>query len=168
MGSASGLEVGTRWSRSPGRSPARRLDDTDEIHLERLYKPVFVMKPSSIKCSEGQTARFDLKVVGRPMPDTYWFHDGKRIISEGILFIVIKEDGTQSLIIVPAVPKDSGEWTVVAQNRAGRTSVSVALSVEGMFCGETEEHHSEAGNFGGVGCQSHWKPPTRHSLAEEQ
>lgn len=47
--------------------------------------------------------------------------------------IVIKEDGTQSLIIVPAVPKDSGEWTVVAQNRAGRTSVSVTLSVEGKF-----------------------------------
>ncbi|MEQ2170436.1 hypothetical protein GOODEAATRI_000276 [Goodea atripinnis] len=41
------------------------------------------------------------------------------------------DDGTQSLIIVPAVPKDSGEWTVVAQNRAGRTSVSLTLSVEG-------------------------------------
>ncbi|CAG5962708.1 unnamed protein product, partial [Menidia menidia] len=81
--------------RRGARSPARRLEETDEAQLERLYKPVFVLKPSSIKCSEGQTARFDLKIV-------------------------IKEDGTQSLIIVPAVPKDSGEWTVVAQNRAGR------------------------------------------------
>ncbi|KAK7879518.1 hypothetical protein WMY93_033766, partial [Mugilogobius chulae] len=62
-------------SRSPGRSPARRLDETDEAALERLYKPVFVMKPSSARCSEGQTARFDLKVVGRPMPETYWFHN---------------------------------------------------------------------------------------------
>uniref|UniRef100_A0AAQ6I8C5 Ig-like domain-containing protein n=1 Tax=Anabas testudineus TaxID=64144 RepID=A0AAQ6I8C5_ANATE len=66
---------GRSSSRSPGRSPARRLDETDEAQLERLYKPVFVMKPSSCKCSEGQTARFDLKVVGRPMPDTYWFHN---------------------------------------------------------------------------------------------
>lgn len=65
-------------SRSPGRSPARRLDETDEAQLERLYKPVFVMKPTSIRCSEGQTARFDLKVVGRPMPDTYWFFNGER------------------------------------------------------------------------------------------
>jgi titin len=68
-------------SRSPGRSasgsPARRLDETDEAQLERLYKPVFVLKPSSCKCTEGQTARFDLKVVGRPMPETYWFHNGK-------------------------------------------------------------------------------------------
>lgn len=48
--------------------------------------------------------------------------------------IVIKEDGTQSMIVVPAMPQDSGEWTVVAQNRAGKTSVSVTLSVEGIMC----------------------------------
>ncbi|MEQ2199249.1 hypothetical protein XENOCAPTIV_011164 [Xenoophorus captivus] len=82
---------------------------------------------------EGQTARFDLKVVGRPMPETYWFHNGQQIVNDFTHKIVIKEDGTQSLIIVPAVPKDSGEWTVVAQNRAGRTSVSLTLSVEASF-----------------------------------
>ncbi|KAG7233683.1 hypothetical protein INR49_006720, partial [Caranx melampygus] len=120
---------GRSSSRSPGRSPARRLEETDEAQLERLYKPVFVMKPSSIKCSEGQTARFDLKVVGRPMPDTYWFHNGQQVVNDYTHKIVIKEDGIQSLIIVPAMPKDSGEWTVVAQNRAGRTSVSVNLTV---------------------------------------
>lgn len=117
-------------SRSPGRSPARRLDETDEAQLERLYKPVFVMKPSSYKCSEGQTARFDLKVVGRPMPETYWFHNGQQVVSDHTHKIVVKEDGTQSLIIVPALPQDSGEWTVVAQNRAGRSSISVTLTVD--------------------------------------
>ena len=45
--------------------------------------------------------------------------------------IVVKEDGTQSLIIVPATPHDSGEWTVVAQNRAGRSNISVTLTVDG-------------------------------------
>lgn len=48
--------------------------------------------------------------------------------------IVIKEDGTQSLIIVPAMPEDSGEWAVIAQNRAGKASVTVTLSVEGIYC----------------------------------
>nr|XP_046259560.1 titin-like isoform X2 [Scatophagus argus] len=117
-------------SRSPGRSPARRLDETDESQLERLYKPVFVMKPSSCKCSEGQTARFDLKVVGRPMPDTYWFHNGQQVVSDYTHKIVVKEDGTQSLIIVPAMPQDSGEWTVIAQNRAGRSSITITLTVD--------------------------------------
>ncbi|XP_078142269.1 titin-like [Centroberyx gerrardi] len=121
---------GRSSSRSPGRSPARRLDETDEAQLERLYKPVFVMKPSSSKCSEGQTARFDLKVVGRPMPDTYWFHNGQQVVSDYTHKIVVKEDGTQSLIIVPAMPQDSGEWTVIAQNRAGKTSISVTLTVD--------------------------------------
>ncbi|KAF7659178.1 hypothetical protein LDENG_00002630, partial [Lucifuga dentata] len=117
-------------SRSPGRSPARRLDETDEAQLERLYKPVFVMKPSSYRCSEGQTARFDLKVVGRPMPDTYWFHAGQQVVSDYTHKVVVKEDGTQSLIITPALPQDSGEWTVVAQNRAGRSSMSITLTVD--------------------------------------
>lgn len=65
---------------SPARlSPGRRLEETDESQLERLYKPVFVLKPTSFKCLEGQTARFDLKVVGRPMPETFWFHNGKNM-----------------------------------------------------------------------------------------
>ncbi|XP_034092914.1 titin-like, partial [Gymnodraco acuticeps] len=121
---------GRSSSRSPGRSPARRLDETDEAQLERLYKPVFVLKPSSVKCSEGQTARFDLKVVGRPMPDTFWFHNGQQVGNDYTHKIVVKEDGIQSLIIVPAMPQDSGEWTVIAQNRAGRTSVALTLTVE--------------------------------------
>ncbi|XP_051980649.1 titin-like, partial [Xyrauchen texanus] len=120
--------------RSPGRSvsrsPARRLDDTDETQLERLYKPVFVQKPSSFRCFEGQTARFDLKVVGRPMPDTYWFHIGQQVVNDYTHKIVVKEDGTQSMIVVPAMPQDSGEWSVVAQNRAGKAIVSMTLTVE--------------------------------------
>ncbi|XP_051566259.1 titin-like [Myxocyprinus asiaticus] len=117
-------------ARSVSRSPARRLDDTDETQLEWLYKPVFVQKPSSFRCSEGQTARFDLKVVGRPMPDTYWFHNGQQVVNDYTHKIVVKEDGTESMIVVPAMPQDSGEWIVVAQNRAGKTTVSVTLTVE--------------------------------------
>ncbi|XP_039185115.1 titin-like isoform X6 [Crotalus tigris] len=115
---------------SPSRSPARRLDETDEGQLERLYKPVFVLKPTSFKCAEGQTARFDLKVVGRPMPETYWFHNGQQVLNDYTHKIVIKEDGTQSMIIVPAMPSDSGEWVVIAQNRAGKASISMTLTVE--------------------------------------
>lgn len=53
------------------------------------------------------------------------------MINDNTHKIVIKEDGTQSLIIVPALPQDSGEWTVVAQNRAGRASLNVTLTVDG-------------------------------------
>lgn len=59
---------------------------------------------------------------------------GQQVINDYTHKIVIKEDGTQSLIIVPAMPDDSGEWAVIAQNRAGKASVSMTLTVEGTYC----------------------------------
>lgn len=61
--------------------------------------------------------------------------------------IVIKEDGTQSLIISPAVPLDSGEWTVIAQNRAGRSSTSVTLSVDGETAAHELCRRATSGHF---------------------
>lgn len=58
---------------------------------------------------------------------------GQQVINDFTHKVVIKEDGTQSLIIVPVAPSDSGEWIVVAQNRAGKSSISVTLTVEGTF-----------------------------------
>lgn len=60
-----------------------------------------------------------------------FFFQGQQVVNDYTHKIVVKEDGVQSLIIVPAMPKDSGEWTVIAQNRAGRTSVAVTLTVDG-------------------------------------
>lgn len=60
-----------------------------------------------------------------------YFLTGEQIVNDYTHKVVIKEDGTQSLIIVPASPSDSGEWTVVAQNRAGKSTISVTLTVEG-------------------------------------
>ncbi|KAJ3592471.1 hypothetical protein NHX12_007598 [Muraenolepis orangiensis] len=137
----SGVVTPQRYTPQPAMQRIR-LDETDEAQLERLYKPVFVLKPSSCKCSEGQTARFDLKVVGRPMPETYWFLNGHQVVSDFTHKIVVKEDGTQSLIIVAAMPHDSGEWTVVAQNRAGKSSVSITLTVDD---GKVPEAAPEAG-----------------------
>uniref|UniRef100_A0A3P9LKY7 Ig-like domain-containing protein n=1 Tax=Oryzias latipes TaxID=8090 RepID=A0A3P9LKY7_ORYLA len=113
--------------RSPGRSPARRLDETDEAQLERLYKPVFVMKPSSCKCSEGQTARFDLKVVGRPMPDTYWFHNGKLNTAK---LRMVNEFGYCSLDYEVAYARDSGVITCRATNKFGVDQTSATLIVK--------------------------------------
>ncbi|KAG9271829.1 titin-like [Astyanax mexicanus] len=111
-------------SRSPGRSPARRLEETDETQLERLYKPVFVMKPSSFKCSEGQTARFDLKVVGRPMPDTFWFHNAANRLR------MVNEFGYCGLDYEVAYARDSGVITCRATNKFGVDQTSATLIVK--------------------------------------
>uniref|UniRef100_A0A8B9LMD5 Ig-like domain-containing protein n=1 Tax=Astyanax mexicanus TaxID=7994 RepID=A0A8B9LMD5_ASTMX len=111
-------------SLSPGRSPARRLEETDETQLERLYKPVFVMKPSSFKCSEGQTARFDLKVVGRPMPDTFWFHNAANRLR------MVNEFGYCGLDYEVAYARDSGVITCRATNKFGVDQTSATLIVK--------------------------------------
>lgn len=58
---------------------------------------------------------------------------GQQVVNDYTHKIVVKEDGTQSMIIVHASPDDSGEWTVVAQNRAGKTTISMTLTVEGIY-----------------------------------
>lgn len=69
-----------------------------------------------------------LKIINLFSPSS-----GQQVVSDYTHKIVVKEDGTQSLIIVPAMPQDSGEWTVVAQNRAGRSSISITLTVDGKI-----------------------------------
>lgn len=61
------------------------------------------------------------------------FFSGQQVVNDYTHKIVVKEDGTQSLIVVPAMPHDSGEWTVVAQNRAGKSSVTMTLTVDGKI-----------------------------------
>lgn len=65
------------------------------------------------------------------MKKCFFVFSGQQVVGDYTHKIVIKEDGTQSLIITPAMPQDSGEWTVIAQNRAGRSSTSITLTVDG-------------------------------------
>uniref|UniRef100_A0A8D3CGS3 Ig-like domain-containing protein n=1 Tax=Scophthalmus maximus TaxID=52904 RepID=A0A8D3CGS3_SCOMX len=111
--------------------------ETDEAQLERLYKPVFVMKPSSCKCSEGQTARFDLKVVGRPILTPIgdptmvveWLHDGKPLEAANRLRMV-NEFGYCSLDYEVAYARDSGVITCRATNKFGVDQTSATLIVK--------------------------------------
>nr|XP_023685183.1 titin-like isoform X1 [Paramormyrops kingsleyae]XP_023685184.1 titin-like isoform X1 [Paramormyrops kingsleyae] len=112
------------------RSSEYILEENNEGEMERMYRPIFVMKPSSLRCTEGQTARFDVKVVGSPMPETFWFHNGKPVCNDYTHKMVVKEDSVQSLIVVPALPEDSGEWSVIAKNRFGQSSITMSLTVE--------------------------------------
>ena len=43
--------------------------------------------------------------------------------------LVIKEDGVRSLIISPAKPDDSGKYTIIAKNQAGKAFTSLSLTV---------------------------------------
>ena len=93
------------------------------------FKPVFRKIPNDLEVSEGQTARFDSIVDGRPIPDLLWFRDGVQIFDDNTHKIVINEEGINSLIINSTRQKDKGLYRCVAVNRAGEDSFQVTLNV---------------------------------------
>jgi len=96
---------------------------------EQYYKPVFQKIPADIDVAEGQMARFDSVVSGRPIPDMLWFRDGTQVFSDLLHKIVINEEGINSLIFDATVPQDAGLYTCIAQNRAGEDRFQVRLNI---------------------------------------
>uniref|UniRef100_UPI00358F2F78 titin-like n=1 Tax=Myxine glutinosa TaxID=7769 RepID=UPI00358F2F78 len=120
-----------RFQIPPAPAPEPSLEEAlQAMPLEKLYRPVFVQKPLPVCVLEGTVARFDVKAVGRPMPETFWLHNGQPLHNDQVHKTVIKEDGTQSLIISPVSLDDQGDWTVVALNKAGKATTTVPLVVE--------------------------------------
>ena len=120
-------------------SPAeRRSHDREGLGgvSETYFRPAFRKIPSDIEVPEGQMARFDCVVAGRPNPDLFWFRDGTEVLDDRLHKIVINEDGISSLIFDATARSDSGHYTCIARNRAGEDRFEVNLNVT-----RTSTHH---------------------------
>ncbi|XP_019626721.1 PREDICTED: muscle M-line assembly protein unc-89-like [Branchiostoma belcheri] len=126
-----------RGPRARSRSPRR--DTTEPGVKEKHFRPQIVQRPEDLEVIEGQMARFDLKVSGRPPPDIQWFLNGQPVLDDATHKAVVNEGGIRSLLIIPATPDDSGEYTCVAVNRAGKASFTVRLNVVPRVIGERPE-----------------------------
>ncbi|KAI8485775.1 hypothetical protein Bbelb_364850, partial [Branchiostoma belcheri] len=126
-----------RGPRARSRSPRR--DTTEPGVKEKHFRPQIVQRPEDLEVIEGQMARFDLKVSGRPPPDIQWFLNGQPVLDDATHKAVVNEGGIRSLLIIPATPDDSGEYTCVAVNRAGKASFTVRLNVVPRVIGECPE-----------------------------
>ena len=84
--------------------------------------------PAEVK--EGQTAKFQCRVFGKPAPEIEWYKDDTLIEdnAEGISFDT--EDGCEILIIRDASPSDEAEYKVLARNPLGTATSSAELLVE--------------------------------------
>lgn len=85
--------------------------------------------PVDLEVPEGQMARFDCIVTGRPNPDMFWFRDGTDVYADRLHKIVINEDGINSLIFDATSRQDSGLYTCVARNLGGEERFQVSLNV---------------------------------------
>lgn len=98
---------------------------------EAFAMPEFKEKMKHITVTEGDTARFDVHVIGNPKPQTEWSKGGKPI-REGERFKIAQSDDSDlySLLIENVLMDDFGSYKCVASNEAGRMQCSARLDVK--------------------------------------
>ena len=98
---------------------------------EAILMPEFKEKMKHIEVVEGDTARFDVQVLGNPKPATEWSKGGKAIRDGGRFKTLQSEDGdSHSLLIENVSMDDFGSYKCVASNEAGRMQCSARLEVK--------------------------------------
>lgn len=83
-----------------------------------VIPPSFLTTIQSTNVPSGQLARFDARISGTKPLDVYWLKDGKKVLPD-IRFKTLEEDNTYTLLIIEALPEDSGVYECVAINGSG-------------------------------------------------
>nr|XP_006823021.1 PREDICTED: titin-like [Saccoglossus kowalevskii] len=113
---------------TPYRTPDRGPQESEV--KEKHIRPNFREVPRDLHIREGQIARFNCRLTGRPPPDLEWYLDGNRVASDATHKVIVNEGGVHALLITYAVPSDTGTYTCVAKNRAGEAQFTVTLEVD--------------------------------------
>lgn len=92
--------------------------------------PEIIQKLSPVEVKEGQTAKFQCRVFGKPMPEVEWYKDESLIEldADGISFDT--KDGYELLIIHDVSLSDEADYKVLARNPLGTATSSAELLVE--------------------------------------
>lgn len=98
--------------------------------LTVLKQPEFERELEDVETTEGLEVRFDIKVIGIPMPELKFLHDGAELSADSRnIKVTRKDDGSASLVLKKVTRADSGDYRVVATNEAGSAASSAILSV---------------------------------------
>lgn len=80
--------------------------------------PSFLVTVQDTAVTEGQLARFDVRVNGTKPMDVYWLKNGHKIAAN-IKYKTVEEDNNYTLLIIEAYAEDAGQYECVAVNAAG-------------------------------------------------
>jgi titin len=83
---------------------------------------------------EGDSVKFSVKVRGKPPPEVTWYREGTKIVSSPD-FEIQQSGDVHSLYIPEVFYEDSGKFSVRLDNRAGHSSCTAELIVEGNGVG---------------------------------
>lgn len=110
--------------------PGAPSDTTASITAKRRNQAPLIDRTNLllVKIKAGQTISFDVKVSGEPAPTTKWLHN-KREVKPSETAKVTHVDYNTKLVIRNASRKDSGMYTVTAENINGNDEAEVKVIV---------------------------------------
>ena len=85
--------------------------------------------------TEGDSARINCRVSGRPPPDIQWFLNGQRLIQDDRHKVIVNEVGSHALLITKTILSDNGSIACVASNRSGEAAFQVCVYFIQFFVG---------------------------------
>lgn len=111
----------------------------------------------------GHSLRIDAAITGRPQPMASWSKNGRRIDTKGRFELTLTKTHT-SLLIKESTRKDSGQYTLTAQNSGGTASKTFSCKV-------LDRPGPPAGPLAITGlsaekCTLNWGPPPETGGAE--
>ncbi|XP_035789232.1 titin-like isoform X6 [Anopheles albimanus] len=115
--------------RYAGETDAQLITTIDRA-LGPAAAPQISQKPRNSKLVEGSDAVFSTRVVANPRPRLSWFKDGQRIIPSADKYEVSYSNQQATLRIKNAVARDSGHYTLLAENPQGCQVSSAILAIE--------------------------------------
>jgi hypothetical protein len=107
-----------------------QLTTTLDRALGPAAPPQISQKPRNSKLVEGSDATFTTKVAANPKPRLTWFKDGQRVIPSADKYETSFSNQQATLRIKKATAKDSGHYTLLAENTQGCVVSSAVLAIE--------------------------------------
>ena len=102
--------------------------------IDQLVPPEIIDKPNDLQITEGETAKFSIKVKNFESAAVRWMKEGKPLIqSRGVS--TYQDIDTFTLEIKNADINDEALYECYVSNDAGEVRCEMELLVDGMFCG---------------------------------
>jgi hypothetical protein len=110
--------------------PERPRQNIDEIPASAVKPPRFVVPLANMRLNEGTAAQLTCKLEGYPFPTVSWYKDNKSLpASTRLITNYNLNSGIVSLKISDVLVGDQGNYTAVAENRAGKDQTSCNIQV---------------------------------------
>lgn len=97
-----------------------------------LEPPSFVKKPDPLNVLSGDNITFTSIIKGTPPLEVKWFR-GSMELTPGHRCNITLEDSIAELELFDVHPLQSGDYTCLVTNEAGKISCTTHLFVKGLF-----------------------------------